>query len=132
MAEHLDLSWKAVGVLIGGAGFLSALVGSIVTWLLTIKNVESKLAKKEEVDKKIQNCRDGQITLCSKEFKKIGDEMESQGKVLKDHTKLLQKGDSEFTALRLAMSEIFDALKIPGGRKKWLQIREDVLNGRTK
>jgi len=126
------VSGTAIGLIIAGVGVGTAIISSVITWLLTVKNVETKLATKDEVKKRIKDCKDSQTQLCGSQFVKLNKELEGQGKTLDDHTRLLVKGDQEFTALRLAMSEIFDALKIPGGREKWRRIREDVLNGRSK
>ncbi len=149
MADHLDLTWKAIGVMIAGVG-----VGSgILTHVLTMAKVRKDLVDHPKLKETMEGCKkvcklameklegkqgttlkalEQQHSFCSTN---VADKFEEQSELLKEHSRLLNQGEDEFTALRLNFGVLIDALDIPDKNKKEARgrmdrIRETVLNNR--
>jgi hypothetical protein len=149
MADHLDLTWKAIGVIVAGVGAGSA----ILTHILTIAKVRKDLIDHPKLKETIDGCRkvcnlamsklENKQTMTLENLKKehsfcsgtVADKFTEQNKLLEEHTKLLNQGEDEFTALRLNFGVLIDALDISDKKRKEARdrmetIRETVLNNR--
>ena len=149
MADHLDLTWRAIGVIIAGVGVGTA----VLTHILTMAKVRKDLVDHPKLKETIEGCRkvcrlamdklnEKQVatlksitqehTFCSSN---VADKFEEQSSLLKEHSRLLQQGEDEFTALRLNFGVLIDALDISDNKRKEARgrmdrIRETVLNNR--
>jgi hypothetical protein len=149
MADHLDLTWRAVGVIVAGVGVGSA----ILTHILTIAKVRKDLVDYPKLKETLAGCKkvcdlamsklENKQTMTLKALKQehsfcsgtVADKFEEQKTVLEEHTKLLNQGEDEFTALRLNFGVLIDALDISDKKRKEARermenIRETVLNNR--
>ncbi len=144
---------RVVGLIVGGVGVTCAVVSAIITHTFTMAKIRKDLVDHSGLEKTIKDCKkvcdlaistldnkhgltmDGlkqEHSLCSGGVAK---QYEEQNRLLEEHTRLLQKGDDEFTALRLNFGVLIDALDITDKKKKEARarmdnIRETVLNNR--
>ena len=152
-AEYLEVTWKAVGILVACVGVVSAAVSAFLTHILTMAKVRKDLVDHPGLAKTIKDCRkvcnlamdkleskqsmsmealDQKHSFCSAN---VEEKFEEQNKLLIEHTRMLEKGDDEFTALRLNFGVLIDALDIPEAKRKQARakienIRKTVLNDR--